>query len=139
MAKDKNKLGRRGERLAAALLLVKFYRLRCRNYYRARCGELDIVAEKGGCLVFVEVKTRRSGSYGHPGLAVDWRKRRQLYRTARMYLAEHELYGRDCRFDVMLVDFSRGLLLPRIQHIVNAFSVGGLGEPWEISVNKNDK
>ena len=135
--KDKDKLGRRGEQLAAALLRLKLYRVRARNY-RTRLGELDIVAERGGCLAFVEVKTRRGASFGHPGLSIDWKKRQQLFKMARMYLAEHGLFDRDCRFDVVLVDFSRGPLLPRIQHIQNAFSVGGIAEPWEGSVNKNE-
>ena len=137
MAKEKDKLGRRGEQLVAGLLRLKLYRVRARNY-RTRLGELDIVAERGGCLAFVEVKTRRNENYGHPGLAVDWRKRRKLFKMAKMYLAEHGLFDRDCRFDVALVDFSRGVLLPRIQHIRNAFSVGGVAEPWESYVNKNE-
>jgi putative endonuclease len=138
MTKERKVLGRQGELVAAWFLRLKFYRILERNFC-VRRGELDIVAERGGCLVFVEVKTRRSANYGHPGLAIDQRKRQRLCRAARMYLARHRLADRDCRFDAILVDLSRGWFRPKLQHIVNAFSVGGFGESGQSVVSKHTK
>lgn len=72
--------------------------------FRCRQGEIDIIAEDQGCLVFVEVKYRRDDSCGHPAEAVDRRKQQKLYHTARYYLYRKG-YGEDmaCRFDVIAV------------------------------------
>ena len=66
-----------------------------------RLGELDIVARREGCLVFVEVKARRAPAYVDPALGVDWRKQRQLRRVAEAYLALEKPVFAECRFDVM--------------------------------------
>ena len=67
---DSKELGRCGERLAAGYLSSHGYRLVEMNY-RCRFGELDIVARRDDMVIFAEVKTRRSGRFGRPGMAVD--------------------------------------------------------------------
>ncbi len=98
-------LGRLGERLAAARLEARGYHILERNF-RCRRGEIDLVAEEGSDLVFVEVKTRRGTARGLPEEAVDARKTRKLQEVAFSYLA---LRGQsDCswRIDVVAVQFS---------------------------------
>ncbi len=111
-------LGRAGEEAAAAYLRDKAYRILERNYRWAR-GEIDIVAEDGDTLVFVEVKTARSDRFGPPEGWVDRRKQAQLGQVALHYLQEREITDRDCRFDVVAVrtDGRRW----RFHHIENAF------------------
>ena len=74
--RNKKAIGAEGERVAAEFLLGKGYNLLERNY-RNRLGELDIIADKGDTLVFVEVKTRMGTGYGRPGASVDWRKQKK--------------------------------------------------------------
>ena len=98
--------GRQGESLATAYLEKKGYTIICRNY-RRRFGEIDIIARHRGFTVFIEVKTRRSGRFGGPLVAVDRRKQQQIYRVAEEYLASHGLQETPARFDVVSVTLSR--------------------------------
>jgi putative endonuclease len=112
--------GKKGEELAAAHLAEAGYRIIERNY-RCLFGEIDIVAEEGEILVFVEVKSRRSAAYGDPQLAVGCEKQRKISRIAEHYLREKRLCHRPARFDVVAVK-----LLPvghRIELIRNAFEL----------------
>jgi putative endonuclease len=112
---DRAELGRRGEALACARLAAAGLRIVARNW-RCRLGELDVVAEAPGLLVFCEVKTRRGGGYGTPAAAVDAAKQAQLRRLAGAYL--HATPHRPCRvrFDVVTVVWPpRGQ--PRVEHL----------------------
>lgn len=97
--------GRRAERRAAAFLRAQGYRLVGANY-RAPGGEIDLIALEGECLVFVEVKARRSHRFGTPEEAITATKRRRLLAAARHYLSEHPWAG-DVRFDVVALDGAR--------------------------------
>lgn len=97
--------GRRGEELAAAFLRHQGYIILVRNYRAAR-GEIDIVAREDNTLVFVEVKTCRSSSFGEPETWVTERKQKQIGKVAMGYLQEHDLHDVDCRFDVVAVTLS---------------------------------
>jgi len=94
--------GKQGEDLAAALLAENGYRILERNY-RSIFGEIDIVAEEGDTLVFVEVKSRRSEAYGDPQLAVGPQKQRKISRVAMNYLSERGWNLRRARFDIVAV------------------------------------
>ncbi len=96
--------GKEAERQAAAFLRDHGYQILVRNY-RWRGGEIDLIARDGDCLVFVEVKARRSERFGLPEEHVTEEKRRKLIFTAQRYLLEHPT-DLDVRFDV--VAFSRG-------------------------------
>jgi len=91
-----------GEDAAAALLQREGWTVLHRNW-SLRLGELDIVARRGGCLAFVEVKCRQAPAYVDPALAVDWRKQRKLRRVAEAYLAAVRPAYTQCRFDVVAV------------------------------------
>ncbi|GAA3187182.1 YraN family protein [Dactylosporangium siamense] len=96
-------VGRYGERLAGRHLLARGLVLLDRNW-RCQSGELDIVARDGPVLVFVEVKTRRSGRFGVPAEAVGVDKARRLRRLAAQWLAAHAAGNRqEIRFDVVSV------------------------------------
>jgi putative endonuclease len=113
-------LGAFGERVAAAHLEAKGYRIRARNF-RCREGEIDIVAEDGDCLVFVEVRTRRGDAFGTPAESVTAAKERRLLTVARAYLQEHIDVPPNQRIDVVGVELSRGRLLA-VQHIEGAIA-----------------
>jgi putative endonuclease len=119
MGGDHLVLGARGEDLAEKYLKKAGYRILARNY-RCRFGEIDLIAEEGDSLVFVEVKTRSGGGFGHPLEAVDRHKRGQLTRAARRYLEETSATERFCRFDVVAVCLSGE---PQLELVRNAFEL----------------
>jgi putative endonuclease len=120
----RKKLGQRGEDLAAALMEDQGYVVRERNW-RCSAGEIDIVAEDGDCLVFVEVRTRRGRKYGTPEESVTPAKQAKLVEVAQTYLQEHS-WDSDWRIDVVAVEMTpRGKLL-RVELIENAVTEWGL-------------
>ena len=93
--------GRAGEDAAAALLSEGGLHVLARNV-RYRNGELDLVAEDGSVLVFVEVRRRRSGERGTAAESVTASKRARVVRAARRWLVENPRFAsREIRFDVV--------------------------------------
>jgi putative endonuclease len=115
-------LGESGEDLACRALERRGYAILERRY-RTRAGEIDIVARDGAVLVFVEVKARRSGRFGHPAEAVTPGKRRRVARMAADYLARRRPRVSSCRFDVVAVTIGADAA-PVVEVIPGAFSVG---------------
>jgi len=116
-------LGAYGEEIAADYLREQGYSLLERNF-RCPLGEIDIIAKKRHDLIFVEVKTRRSTLFGLPQDAVGAHKQRQLIRTAQWYLKKPGVSRRHPRFDVIAILVRPGQA-PEINHIQNAFTLGG--------------
>lgn len=98
----KDDFGRAGEERAAQHLSLCGYEVVDRNW-RCAQGEIDIVAVRGDLLCVIEVKTRRSESFGHPFEAVDERKRLRLWRLAFAWAESHpeESRGRRLRLEVI--------------------------------------
>ncbi|MBI5476512.1 MAG: YraN family protein [Ignavibacteriales bacterium] len=115
---SKTKKGTIGENLAVDYLEKKGYRILQRNY-RFEHGEIDIIAEDGNVLVFVEVKARRSKEFGEPEDAVTPRKREKIRATANGYLFENNIDDKECRFDVIAIDYQD--TKTEIRHITDAF------------------
>jgi putative endonuclease len=109
--------GRKAEDLAAAFLRAKGMTVVERNF-RAKTGEIDIVAQDGDEVVFVEVRARASKGYGGAAASVDGAKRRKLIRAARLWLAARGWNGA-CRFDVVAVDGGK------LEHLPAAFDASG--------------
>jgi len=99
---DRKRVGAGAEEVAAEVLRRAGYRILDRNV-RFPFGELDLVCEKEGVVVFVEVKARSGTALGHPFEAVTPRKQRQVGRLALAYLQGRGLGNRPCRFDVVAV------------------------------------
>ena len=96
-------VGRSGEDLAVAWYRSHGYDVIDRNW-RCSIGEIDIVARRGGLLVVVEVKSRRTAAFGVPALAVTPVKQRRLRRLAACWLAKYRVIRRvEVRFDVASV------------------------------------
>ncbi|MGD0230491.1 MAG: YraN family protein [Syntrophorhabdales bacterium] len=108
--------GLRGEDMAIKTLKRKGYRIIERNF-RSRLGEIDVIAEEGGCLVFVEVKKRNTGLFGDALCSIDETKKRHLVRCALFYLKTHDGFDRSIRFDVIGIDSEQ------IKLVKNAFLV----------------
>ena len=110
--------GQEGEQLAVRHLKRLGYTIICRNY-RSPLGEIDIIARHRGVLVFVEVKSRRTETFGSPKLAVTSAKQRKLSQVAWHYLQQHNLTEASARFDVVTISRMQGS--PHFEVIENAF------------------
>ena len=117
--------GRAAEVAAARYLVRDGWTLLGRNVRIGR-GELDLIARRGDVLAFVEVKARRTVTYGAPEDAVDGRKRRKVARLAELWLAVRPWALRgvsDVRFDIVAVDASARP--PVVRHLPGAFTLDG--------------
>ena len=101
----RKRLGSAGERLAAERLRQAGYVVQAMNY-RCRAGEIDIVAEEAGDIVFVEVKTRRGTAYGLPEEAITSVKQRKLIAAAQTYLEAEGRLDASWRVDVVAIALS---------------------------------
>lgn len=122
MGTDRAALGTRGERRASDYLVSIGYRIVECNF-RCKAGEIDIIAQDAGDLVFIEVKSRRSNAFGYPSESVDKRKQQKLINSAQQYLIERDLGEIACRFDIVEVYFNDGKTV-RIEVIKGAFGAG---------------
>jgi len=119
MNSAQKRLGHAGEEIAARELTRRGYIVRERNW---RCfeGELDIIAEHGDTLVFVEVRTRRGDQLGTPEESITPAKRRRLVAAAQKYIQTHGMEERDWRIDLAAVEMSTQGKLMRVDIIENA-------------------
>ena len=114
-------LGNAGEAAAERWLRRAGFAIVARGF-RARCGEIDLIARDGALVVFVEVKTRTNDAFGRPAESVTARKRGRVARVASAFLARSGWAERDCRFDVVeVVPVGAGW---RVTHIPDAFRLG---------------
>ena len=117
---NNKEIGAFGEDAACEYLEDNDYEILERNF-SLKTGEIDIIAEKDGCTVFIEVKTRKNNLYGEPSEAVDWKKQRHIRNTALLYIKSVDA---DMRFDIIEVFYknsTNGLEVAEINHIRNAF------------------
>lgn len=114
-------VGNQGEKLAAEYLEHKGYSILALNW-RFKRAEVDIVAQTGDIIVFVEVKTRTYNLYGPPDLAVNHKKEALLTSAAHAWIEEHE-YDGEIRFDVISILLDK-FKMPKIDHLEDAFFWG---------------
>ncbi len=121
MAKDNGRraLGELGERLAAEHLTEKGYRIRERNF-RTAAGEIDIVAEAGGVLAFVEVRCRRGSSMGTAAESLSAAKQRRMVEMAEAYGQARDDLPEQWRIDLIAIDFESDGRLASLVHYENA-------------------
>ena len=118
MSAARQAFGELGERIAERWLRRQGWRIVQRRF-RSGHRDIDLVAERDGLVAFVEVKARRGQQFGDPVEAVNWKKQRELGRSARVWIARHGRAPEAYRFDVI------GVLVAgprvRVRHIENAF------------------
>jgi putative endonuclease len=105
--------GRNAENLAAAFLQAKGLTIIEKNF-RAKVGEIDIIAKEGDEMIFVEVRARASRDFGGAAASVGGAKRRKLIKAAQLWLQVRGWDG-GCRFDVVAVDGGK------LEHLPAAF------------------
>jgi putative endonuclease len=118
----RQQLGILGENLAAEALRSRGYAILARRH-RSRYGEIDIVAQDGACIVFVEVKLRTTDLFGAAFEAIPRWKQRRIISVALDYLSRNGLLDRPVRFDVAAIDERQGSL--EVELIEDAFTEDG--------------
>ncbi|MCX7710392.1 MAG: YraN family protein [Clostridia bacterium] len=119
---NRKKLGNQGELIALEYLQKSGYRIVLKNFRVGRIGEIDIIAEEGQDLCFIEVKARSSTIFGTPAEAVGKSKQENIKKIANVYLLNKNLFDRNIRFDVIEILFEG--TSPHnftLNHIKNAF------------------
>lgn len=96
--KNNREIGDKYEEKAVKLLISRGYKILERNY-RAKAGEIDIIAKFEDTIVFIEVKYRKTLKYGYGLEAVDYRKIRRIYNAAKVYLTLNKKLSSKIRFD----------------------------------------
>jgi putative endonuclease len=119
---DRRPTGDRGERAAESYLRSRGIEILERGF-RIRGGEIDLIGREGREIVFIEVKARSSGRFGHPSESVTFSKQRRIIRAASFYLVSRGSWDHPCRFDVVTVRFEKGGA-PEIEHLRDAFRTG---------------
>ncbi len=109
-----------GEEIAAHYLELRGMQIIARNLETSG-GEIDILLDDGGELVFCEVKTRENLYFGPPECAITARKQGRMRRSAKAYLAERDIDEQVCRFDVVAVLLTKGQ--PEITHFKDAINL----------------
>lgn len=127
MEDDHLELGRKGERLAESFLKKSGYKILNKNYH-SPFGEIDIIAKEKETLVFVEVKTKHSGSFIPPELNVNRKKQQKIIKGALNYIKILEDKGKKIetiRFDVIAITFYKDSKNKEINLIKDAFQPEG--------------
>jgi putative endonuclease len=117
----RQELGAAGEKLARDFLKKKGYKILETNY-RCREGEIDIVARKKDCLVFVEVRTKASVDFGSPEESITFAKKEKLIASALTYISEHNDLPESWRIDFVAVELDPNGKAKRIELIENAIT-----------------
>ncbi|HVN22981.1 MAG TPA: YraN family protein [Syntrophorhabdales bacterium] len=100
---NKREVGAIGEETAIKALKKRGYKILERNH-TTRFGEIDIIAEEGGYLVFVEVKKRNTDQFGDALSAVTRVKQQHMVKSALWYMKKHKCFDRHVRFDAVGLD-----------------------------------
>jgi putative endonuclease len=123
------KTGDMGEQLAVDFLAARDYKIierQWRGVKGLRAPEIDIIAEIGDILVFIEVKTASTGKFGSPREWITTAKRKRLIDGAKAYLSLYDPGDRNCRFDAIIIDNREKP--PLIRHIENAFDLSDINQ-----------
>ncbi len=110
-------IGDRGEQLALEHLTANGYKILARNW-QWQHKEIDIIAQKGDFIVFVEVKTRRTNVFGEPFTFVSRQKRKNISRAAHQYITQNDIDA-EARFDIISILYNTEAY--ELEHIEDAF------------------
>jgi len=114
---NSHSLGRKGEHRAVEYLAGKGYTI-LRTNWTSKHREIDIIAEDGNFIVFIEVKTRTAGFSLHPRQAVSVPKQRNIISAAQAFLRENDT-DKEARFDIITIISGGGK--NELEHIKDAF------------------
>jgi len=120
---DRREVGKLGEKIAQKFLKKKGFRIR-ETGFRCAQGEIDIIAEKKNCLIFVEVRTKSSLAFGTPEESISQAKKEKLVASALAYTSTHSRLPPLWRIDIVAVELDERGKTKRVELIENAVEPG---------------
>jgi len=119
--REKKDLGDLGEKIAREYLEKKEYKILDKNFRYSKLGELDIIAQKGNDIIFVEVKTRmKTGPEGFwPEDNITYDKQKKLIKLSQIYLSKFKLLDKSWQIDILAVEIYRDRSFD-VRHTENA-------------------
>lgn len=124
MGQTRQQTGKLGERIAKIFLIRRGFSILAKNF-STPFGEIDLVAEQNGYIVFFEVKTRTSERFGPPVSAITRIKQKHILKNCQYYRKRYRLYNRPCRIDVIAISLDMYGKLQVLRHVKNAIAEGG--------------
>ena len=118
----RQEVGKLGEESARKFLKKRDYRILETNF-RCREGEIDIIAQQGDYLVFIEVRTKSNLDFGTPEESVTSRKKQKLIASALTYTSTHQNLPSSWRIDIVAIEVSDNGNIKRIEIIENAIEM----------------
>ena len=106
MALKRLQFGREGEFAAIAFLKENGYRILEKNF-RSKLGEIDVIAEQAGVIVFIEVKARSDHEFGHPFDVLTPTKQKKIIQITQSFLVQKRIPDKSMRFDVVVLTLDR--------------------------------
>lgn len=113
-------IGSYGEDLACEYLLDIKHKILARNF-RSKLGEIDIITFFNNMIIFTEVKSRYTNSYGSPMESVTYYKQKQIIKLSSYYILINKLNDYNIRYDVIEIFFNKSNQNFTINHIKDAF------------------
>lgn len=113
-------IGSFGEALARDYLISKGYKILNMNF-RNKFGEIDIICKKNNLLIFCEIKSRYSNSFGSPIESITCYKQKQIIKLSELYLISNKYYNFNVRYDIIEVIFNTITSSHIINHVQDAF------------------
>ena len=113
-------IGTFGEALARDYLISKGYKILNMNF-RNKFGEIDIICKKNNLLIFCEIKSRYSNSFGSPIESITCYKQKQIIKLSELYLISKKYYNYNVRYDIIEVIFNTITSSHIINHVQDAF------------------
>ena len=120
MKKYNKAIGNYGETLSRDFLINNGYNILDMNY-RNRYGEIDIICRKNNLIIFCEVKSRCTNSFGNPMESVTYHKQKQIIKLSQIYLLYKRYYNYNVRYDIIEVIFNNKNASFKVNHIKDAF------------------
>ena len=108
------------EALARDYLISKGYKILNMNF-RNKFGEIDIICKKNNLLIFCEIKSRYSNSFGSPIESITCYKQKQIIKLSELYLISKKYYNFNVRYDIIEVIFNTITSSHIINHVQDAF------------------
>ncbi len=119
MDRTRQRIGKLGEKIAEKFLVSRGFTIRNRNF-STPFGEIDLVAEQNGRVVFLEVKTRTSERFGPPLSAITQKKQKHIRRNCLYYLKKYRLLEKPYRVDTIGIKLDTHGKLQVLKHVQNA-------------------
>lgn len=113
-------IGSFGEALARDYLISKGYKILNMNF-RNKFGEIDIICKKNNLLIFCEIKSRYSNSFGSPIESITCYKQKQIIKLSELYVISKKYYNFSVRYDIIEVIFNTITSSHIINHVQDAF------------------